>query len=247
MDKESRTNKRIVKTPKKKLNEMERIIVNNLGLILDGIAGTQTTYQIESGVCFANYLNHVGINSNNYHLFLNLIETNNLWIIDALIGKRDARLLFTTIKPNKYLLKKAFQFLTLWHPKQIYLKVLPAILGIIECGYYKPDDGYKIYRLTINDMNNLGKFLDPEKDQMDDENSVILHILDKIAKIGEYRHTITKSILSKHAFDIRHAYFDNTKKLVDVIPHVLLVNLKREDTEMNPSKEFINFIKSKSD
>jgi hypothetical protein len=158
------------------------------------------------------------------------------------MGKRDARLLFSTIKPNRNLIKKAFQLLTLWHPDQIYEKTLLALLGVLECGYFKPDDGYKIYRLSINDLNNLGKYLKEEKDQYDPENAMILEILDRISKIGEHRNYLNKSILSKHSFNIRFAYFDNRRKLLDTIPQVLLVRIDREETEVNPSKGFVKYL-----
>jgi hypothetical protein len=236
----------MIKRRKRRYNETSYILKNNKDVILNGIFGTQTEYQIEAAACFANYLNHVGINSKNYLIFLKMIETNNKWILDALLGDRDARLLFSTIKPNKNLLKKAFQLLTFWHPRQIYAKTLLALLGIIECAYYKPDDGYKLYRLTITDLNNIGKYLLEEKDQFDYENSIILEILDRISKLGEYNRYLNKNVLSKYAFNIRFAYFDNKKKLLDIIPHVLLVRINREDSEVNPSKDFISYLKSKN-
>lgn len=233
------------KKKKQKINEDSIIFKRNKDLIINGIFGLQTEIQVETGICFANYLNYSGINNNNYPLFLKIIETNNKWIIDALIANRDARLLFSVIKPNKYLIKKALKLLTFWHPGQIYSKTLLSLLGIIECSYHNPDDGYKIYRLSINDLNNIGKFLNEKKDQFQLENSLILEVLDRITKIGEYRRNLKKSLLSKHAFNIRLSYFDNRKNLLNIIPQVLLINIKREDMEINPSKEFIKFLDSK--
>ena len=230
---------------RKRYNEFTYILKYNKDLIINGIFGTETDIQVESGICFANYLNHVGINNKNYFIFLKIIETNNKWIIDSLIGNKDSRLLFSTIKPNTNLLKKALKLLAFWHPSQIYSKTLLALLGILECHYHNSDDGYKIHRLTINDLNNIGKYLDESKDQFQYENSLILEILDRIAKIGEYQKNINKIVLSKHAFNIRISYFDNRKKLLDVIPQVLLTKINRKDTETIPSKNFIKFIQTK--
>ena len=174
-----------------------------------------------------------------------MLQTNNKWIIDSLIGEREPKLLFSTIRPNKYLIKRAFTMLTLWHPKEIYPKVLLALSGIIESAYHNADDGYKIHKLKIADLYNIGKYLDQKEDQLEENNRAILDILDRITKIGEFGFNINKNIISKQAFNIRMAYFDNTKKLTDVIPHVLLINLKREDREVNPSKNFINFLTGK--
>ena len=222
---------------------IDDIIRRNRHTILEGIFGTQTSIQVESSISFARYLSHVGINQTNYLLFLRIIETNNKWVIDGLIGKRDPRLLFTVIKPNRYLAARTFNLLSLWHPGQIYSKVLLAVLGIVEYCYYKPDEGYRIYNIDISDMNNLAKFLDEDKDQFDLINSAILDILDKLTKLGEFRIDSDKSMLSKHAFNIRIAYFDNSKSLTDVIPTVLLVRLKREDREVNPTHDYMEYLK----
>lgn len=221
------------------------ILEINRQIILQGITGIVTTEQVESSTMFAVYLSHVGITNKNYSLFLKLLETNNQWIVDGLIGGRKPDLLFSSLKPNTYLITKAFQLLTSWHPGQIYEKVLLSVLGIIQYGYYKPDDGFRIYQLEIADLNNLGKFLNEEYDQFQEVNETILEILDRLTGMGEYSNNRDKSILSKHAYNIRISYFDNTKSLLDVIPKVLLVKLKREDREIKPTKEFISFFSKK--
>lgn len=226
--------------------ESYNVLDQNRQTIINGIFGTQTPIQVESSAAFAEYLSFVGINRSNYLLFLRILETNNKWVVDAVIEKRDPRLLFTVIKPTNYLISRAFKLLAFWHPGQIYSKVLLAVLGIVEYSFHKPDDGYRIYKLEISDLSNLGKYLDESKDQMDPVNETILEILDRITKLGEYRPTIQKSALVKHAFNIRIAYFDNTKSLMDNIPKILLVRLKREDREVKPSKHFLDYSRKKN-
>ncbi len=228
-------------------SDYNEIITKNRHTILDGIFGAQTSPQVESSIGFSNYLSHVGITSSNYYLFLKLIETNNRWVVDMLLKERDPRLLFSVIKPNNFMLNRAFELLSFWHPGQIYSKVLLSILGIIEYCFYKPDEGYSIYPLDIVDINNLGKFLDEEKDQFEFINASILEILNRITQLGEHSSELRKSVLSKHAFNIRIAYFDNTKSLMDIIPRVLLVRLDPEEREVKPSKEFIAYMKKIAD
>ncbi|WP_319560538.1 hypothetical protein [Marispirochaeta sp.] len=222
-------------------SEYNEFVQSNRSLILNGIFGSTTPIQVESSITFARYLNHVGIDKRNYLLFLKVLESNNQWIVDALIGKRNPILMFTVIKPNPMLVTRAFQLLSFWHPGQIYPKVLLAVIGIIQYTYYKPDDGFRIYNLEINDINNLGKFLDSERDQMQEVNALILDILDKISKMGEYRKSLDKNQLAKHAYQIRIAYFDRTKSLSDVIPEVLLVKLPQTEAQVSPSQEFFAF------
>lgn len=232
--------------PNDKRSEDERLLLDNKEVIIDAVFGCTTCRQLEASVCFARYLSHVGINANNYLLFLRFLETNNKWVVDALIGSREPRLLFSGIRPNTHLVRKAFELISAWHPGEIYDKVLQAVLGIVEYCFHSPDDGYQIYRLKITDLNNIGKFLDEGKDQFDDSNAVLLSVLDRITRMGAFGDSVRKSILARHAFDIRIAYFDNRKQCLDIIPQLLLVRLEREDQETNPSPEFAAFLKKTS-
>ena len=223
-------------------DEIDIIFKANQYIIINGIFNCHTSVQVESCIGFAKYLNYVGITRQNYQIFVKLLETNNKWVVDSLIGIREPKLLFSTIKPNFYLINKAFNMLSFWHPRQIYNKVLKALLGIIEYSYYKSDDGYKIYKLRINDLNNLGKYLDESKPQEEPDNRIILNVLDKMTQLGEYEGDIKKSIIAKHAFNIRIAYFDNRKKLLDVIPQLLLVEMNRALYEVKPPEEYLKRI-----
>ncbi len=221
-------------------SEFDAIVREHRHIILDGVFGTATPIQVGSSMAFARYLSHVGITPKNYLLFLRVIETNNKWVVDELVGTRDPRLFFSTIRPNPGLVRRAFELLSAWHPGQIYSKVLLTVLGIIEYSYHKPDDGFRIYPIGITDLHNLGKFLDATLDQMDPTNATVLEILDRITRLGEYDGGTEKITISKHAFNIRDSFFDNTKTLMDTIPKILLVRLNREEHEVAPSREYID-------
>ena len=221
--------------------DQNQLLESNKQLILNGVFGASTATEVESSSFFARYLRHAGITPDNYWLFLRMLESNNKYIVDALIGNNDPRLLFTIIKPNNQLLETAFQLITVWHPGQIYSKVLLAVLGIIEYCYHHSEEGFAIHPLDISELNNLGKFLDQNKDQSDLINTTILDILDWISKLGNFSGESRKSTIAKHAYDIRMAYFDNTKDLLDIIPKVLLIRLNREKTEVKPSSNFLAF------
>lgn len=212
--------------------------------IIHGIFGNSTTLAVEAAIAFARYMNQVGINLANYPIFLRLLQTNNRWVVDALVGKRAPQLLFTSIRSNTFLVSKAFQLLSFWHPGQIYHKVLRAIMGIIEYSYYDADDGYRIYRIRLADINSVGKFLDETKDQFDGVNALVLQVLDRITQMGTYEANSRKRTLAKHAFDIRLSYFDDTKQIIDVIPDVLMTRVDRESDELRPSKPFESFLRS---
>ena len=75
----------------------------------------------------------------------------------------------------------------------------------------------------MSDIYNIGKHLDTERDQLDPRNRLLLEILFDIYFVGiDSDNRGTKQIGIK-ANDIRMAFFDNTKRLLDAIPDVLLV------------------------
>ena len=184
-----------------------------------------TQAQVECSVAFARYLSYAGLSSDNYWLFMRLVMTNNPWVIDELLHDREPRLLFSTIRPDAELIEAAFQALFSRHPEEIYATALEAMLGVIQNAYFDPDDGYRIRKLSIMDINTLGKFLLKGETQDHPVNRLVLEILDKLAQVGVYYGEPDKNVLSKHAFNVRYAYFDRTRNLVDAIPEPLLVRL----------------------
>jgi len=218
-----------------------RLIRDHAHLVREALFSCTTETQVECAVGFARYLNRVGLNGENYWLFLRLLMTNNPWVIDELLHDREPGLLFSTILPDSELIESAFQILFSRHPDELYPRALEAVLGIVQSAYFDPDDGFRIRRLSIMDINALGKFL--QKDQTQDQplNRLILDILDKIAQIGDYYGEPDKNILSKHAFNVRYAYFDRTRELVDAIPEPLLVRML-DRAGVHPEEDFADLV-----
>jgi hypothetical protein len=103
------------------------------------------------------------------------------------------------------------------------VKALLALLGVIQNAYKTSKDGNKIYPLRMSDVYNIGKHLDKERDQLDPRNRLLLEILFDIYFVGiDSDNRGTKQIGIK-ANDIRMAFFDHTKRMLDAIPDVLLV------------------------
>lgn len=218
-----------------------RLIRDHAYVIREALFSCMTDIQVESAVAFARFLNSYGINSDNYWLYLRMIMTNNPWVIDELLHEREPRLLFSTIRPDADLIDAAFQTLYSRHPGEIYPKALEALLGIIENAYFDPDDGYRIRKLTLMDINALGKFLLKSEAQDHPQNRLILDILDRMTHLNEYYQEPDKSVLSKQAFNVRYAYFDSTRNLVDAIPHPLLVHLS-DTGKVPPAEDFVELV-----
>jgi hypothetical protein len=199
--------------------------------LLQGLFGCRSTEAVEGSVTYAQFLSSVGITPENYPVFLGMLEIENHWVVDALIGDRDPFLLLSGVQPNKFIVGRILAMMTRWHRGGIYSKNLSVILGVLQSVYSSPRDGYRIYPLTIADSNAIGKHLDKEKGQDEplmaggyprDLNRAILEVLDKIAQLEDAGDTEMEEV-AIHAAAIRNAFFDDTKRMEDVIPPVLLV------------------------
>jgi len=190
---------------------------------LQQIFATRTAESVEAAVSYARFCKLSGLDSDNYALFLKILEIENHWVLDALIGTNDPFLLLSTIPPNKYLLVRCFMLLTRWRPGGIYPKTLAIVLGVLQNAFSSPKDGYKIYSLSIADIDNLGKHLEKEKGQNEPRNRCVLDILDRIGSLEGVRLDENMEQVARQALRIRGNFFDNTKLLEDCMPQVLLV------------------------
>lgn len=215
--------------------------------LLRGIMGCRTYEACEAGITYAAFLNTVGLTPENYPVFLRMLEIENHWVIDALIGDKDPFLLLSPVQPNRFIVGIIFGMMTKWHKGGIYPKSLSVILGVLQSNYSSPRDGYRIYPLTIADLNNLGKHLDKEKGQDDPLNRTILNILDKISHLEGVGTDADMEEVAIHSSGIRNAFFDDRKRMEDVIPPVLLVKASYHEKEVAPRKRISLKEKMKKD
>jgi hypothetical protein len=206
--------------------------------ILSQIMACRTPEAVEACEAFARFLRLSGLDYDSYPLFLKMLEIENHWVLDALIGPRDPFLFLSTIPPNRLLVSRGFKLLTRWRPGGIYPKTLAIVLGVLQNAYSSPRDGYKIYALSIADTDNLGKHLVKEKGQRDPRNRCILDILEKIGSLEGLRWDESMEAVARQAVKIRSSFFDNTKMLEDCIPQVLLVRGDYRQEEVAPKLLF---------
>ena len=206
--------------------------------LLQQIVAARTVEAVEAAESYARFLRMSGLDSDNYPLFLKTLEVENHWVLDALLGSKDPFLLLSAIPPNNYLVPKCFTLLTRWRPGGIYPKTLAIVLGVLQNAYSSPRDGYKIYGLSIADIDNLGKHLKKPEGQNEATNRCILDILEKISSLEGLRWDDTMEAVARQAQKIRSSFFDNTKVLEDVIPQVLLVEGDYRQDEIAPRRLF---------
>ncbi len=206
--------------------------------ILQGLMAARTAEAVEAAVSYARFLKMSGLTSENYPLFLKMLEIENHWVLDALIGDQDPFLLLSTIPPNAHIVQKSFRLLTKWRPGGIYPKTRAIVLGVLQNAYSSPKDGYKIFPLGIADVHNLGKHLEQEKGQNDPQNRCILDILEKISALEGLMWDDSMEEVSRQAMRVRGYFFDNTKMLEDCIPQVLMVGGDYLEDELPPDYLF---------
>ncbi len=206
--------------------------------ILQQIMACRTPEAVEAATGYARFLRLSGLDTENYPLFLKMLEIENHWVLDALLGSSDPFLLLSTIPPNGYLISKCFMLLTRWRPGGIYPKTLAIVLGVLQSAYSSPRDGYKIFKLGIADIDNLGKHLEKDKGQKDARNRCILDILDRVGSLEGLRWDENMEQVARQALRIRGNFFDNTKMLEECIPQVLLVRGDYRADEVSPGNLF---------
>lgn len=207
--------------------------------IIERMIGCRTVEAVEAAISYARFLRMSGLTNDNYPLFLRLLEVENHWVIDSLINEKDPFLILSSIQPNNYLLLSAFKLLTKWHPGGIYPKTLAIVLGVLQSAYSSPKDGYKIYNVSINDVNNLAKHLNKETGQDDPNNRCMLDILDKLGSLEGTGDNPSIEQMSRQANSIRTFFFDKRKKMEDIIPQVLLVKSDYVAKEIAPEHLFV--------
>ena len=198
-------------------------------------------YSAFVAVAFSHYLvNKIGLNPDNYTVYFRLLESGNRHVVDALAGKGDPARFFGNIQPNTFMLKECFRMLTKWSPGGIYPKALLIIYGLLTVCFKDPEEGYRLYPLSVTDVNNLGKHLNKETGQDDPNNRCILDILDRTGSLAGTSNDPDKEQMARQANNIRTFYFDKRKKMEDIIPQVLLVKSDYVAKETAPRQLFVD-------
>lgn len=206
-------------------------------LILRNAFSCRTPEATETVMSYTRFLRLAKMNNENYPIFLSLLEIDNHYVIDSLIGDEDPFVFFTPIQPTRHLLRECFRLLTFWHPGGIYPKTISIVLGVLQAAYNHAKDGNVIHLVSINDINNLGKHLNKDSGQSDPVNRAILDILDRLSRLeGQGDEEVEE--LSRHCHNIRTYFFDRRRKMEDIIPQVLLVKSDYLVKEVAPNFVF---------
>jgi len=183
----------------------------------------ESPHQIKAAVEFVKFLNHKGIDSDNVQFYLSLFLHPNESVIQAFLG--DGRILNALIhlQRNQQLIQSCLELLSRLNPDCGNPKILISLLTILYLNYHNADSGFRIYALQLEDLYQIGKYLDKNKPQTNKLNRLILDIL---ADIGELKAKDTKNSkqrdIAAYANKIRNAYFDSRLSMAAVLPQTIL-------------------------
>lgn len=193
---------------------------------------------VDTTVAYARFMSKVILDPDNYPIFMKLMEFENHWVVDALLGERDPEIYFKAVQPNTFIISECFRLFTKWKPKGIYPKSLLVLFGLLKVAYENPHEGYKVYPLNIPDVNNLGKHLDEATDQGNPVNRTILELLDRIATLNDPGSLpppdSNASQVAIQANYIRGKFLDFTKHLNEAIPDNMLIPGDHAKDEVEP-------------
>ncbi len=170
---------------------------------------------------FAAYLGQYRITAKTAPVFLRVIGTNQPSVISALLNGRHPFVIFRHIKPDKELIVSCISILTQLDPINITKPALFALLGLLDMAYKNPQSAP--LRIGEFELNHIAKYLDESKDQLEEDNKIILRLLEYFY-IGE-RTIINdprKHSVGIHAMKLRLAFFDSMRGLRSIIPEQLL-------------------------
>lgn len=190
--------------------------------LLQEIIAAETSEAAEAAVSYAEFLRKRGLSSDNYPVFLKMLTTENHWVLNALIDSKETFDFLSRIPPNRYILYKCFELLDRWPRKRIHPLTLAAALGVLRKSYSDPRAGFKLYRIGIADVNNLGKHLDEDKGQSYAQNRALLDLLDDIVKLQGSGLDDTVDEVARQAMKIQGHFLDSTRSLEGCLPNAVL-------------------------
>ncbi len=201
--------------------------------LLRSALGCRSPEAVEAAVAYARFLHEQGVNSENYPLYLRVLEVENHWVIDALVGNQAPFLLLTGVPPTADLVSRILAMITNWQRGAVYAKTLSILLGVLRSVYASPRDGYRVYALSIADLNAVAKHLETQRTPADSLNVVILQLLERISAL-EVAGDADSKPLAQHATKLRDAFLHDRKAMETLIPIELLAKSDRVPEEIAP-------------
>ena len=106
--------------------------------------------------------------------------------------------------------------------------------------YSAPKNGYDLNPLNFIDINNIGKYLNKEKNQDYPNNNSIINILSQLGSLEGKSEDPNMEQMARQANNIIECFFNQNKKMEDIIPQSLLVISENISEEIPPEYIYSN-------
>jgi hypothetical protein len=187
------------------------------------ILDAKTTLAADALWAYACFLNGMGVTSDNYPLYIEVLASNNRFAIDALLADHEPESFLDCVAPNPYIVRTCFETFQQIRSNEIYEKSLRVFLGVLLKVYASPEEGFQLFPVTIEQLNSLGKFLDENQGQEWPLNSTILDVLGNFSDLERpHEPEVQKRNLAAQAGRIRSDFFDAKRRLVQSMTEVIL-------------------------
>lgn len=193
--------------------------------IITTFMDSKEEHGVTAAVEFAKYLKYRGLDNQNFYVFLDLLLHENEEVIYALLADGKVFEEFKKLQRTHYLVNACFELLNKFIPGKVYDLTLQTLISVLKQHFRHAAVGYKLYPVTVDELNFVGKFLDTTKNQDDLINR---EILDFFADVGELTSKDTEEDhridrIGAHANRIRSAFLDNRANLEEAIPEGFMV------------------------
>jgi hypothetical protein len=180
---------------------------------------------VQAAMTYASVLNEIGVTAENYPLFLEVLNTNNRWVIDGLTEGMDLDQVFKPVIPSYYIIQQIFSLFANKRRYELNEKTMQILLSYLQMIYREAHRGYEMYPLSIPDVNNMAKHIREDRGDDDPINSHILEILRYLNEMNElsaYKELGEKVDIATQAGKIRSCFYDTKRSLRNAITDVLL-------------------------
>ena len=172
---------------------------------------------------FVKVMRHIGLDKESYPFFMELFLHEDDQVILALLEDGKVLESLEKIQRSTYLIELCFELLRRFKPKQVYEKIIVALLKILNMTYHNANSGYWVFPLTIQHLYYMGKFLDKSKPQTYKLNRLILDTLADLGDMSSKDHIDPVLFdISSRANQIRNVFFDKRVSMNVIIPPMML-------------------------
>jgi len=191
---------------------------------------------------YAKFLNRKPIRYDSIPLYLKIFETNNQYSVDALLSGFVPQNFLDFVKvPNRFIMQRMFEILMQYNKNSLYQKTLKVFFSFMKRVYRVSPDGYRVYPLSIGELNNIGKYLDEKKPQNFHLNRDILDILLYLTELDDDGDpNPTKQAVARQASRIRSDFFDQKRSLIQSMTDVILQRSIEEGPGVSPEGVFFD-------